>query len=55
MPSGLGWQPTDRLATSGEQDSNRTSIYIENGTVEVIRVYTDANLKGTRVTVELPA
>ena len=50
----LGWVPTDRLATSGEEDSRRTSIYIENGTVEVIRVFTDANLKGTRVTVELP-
>ncbi len=50
----LGWQPTDRLATDGEQDSRRTSIYIENGSVEVIRVYTDANLKGVRVTVELP-
>lgn len=51
----LGWTPTDRLATTGEQDSRRTSVYIENGTVEVIRVFTDANLKGTRVTVELPA
>jgi len=51
----LGWVPTERLATSGEADSRRTSIYIENGTVEVIRVFTDVNLKGTRVTVELPA
>jgi hypothetical protein len=51
----LRWQPTERLSTDGEQDSRRTSIYIENGTVEVIRVYTDTNLKGTRVTVELPA
>ncbi len=50
----LGWQPTDRLATTGDQDSKRTSIYIENGTVEVIRVYEDANLKGVRVTIELP-
>lgn len=53
--TGLGWVPTDRLATGDEQDSRRTSIYIENGTVEVIRVFTDANLKGVRVTVELPA
>jgi len=50
----LSWTPTERLATTGEQDSRRTSIYIENGTVEVIRVFTDTNLKGTRVTVELP-
>jgi len=50
----LSWMPTDRLATKDEQDSRRTSIYIENGTVEVIRVFTDTNLKGTRVSVELP-
>jgi hypothetical protein len=53
--AGLGWQSTDRLATTDEEDSRRTSIYIENGVVEVIRVYTDANLKGVRMTVELPA
>lgn len=51
----LGWTPTERLATQGEADSQRTSVYLENGTVEVVRVFTDANLKGTRVTVELPA
>lgn len=51
----LGWTPTDRLATQGEADSQRTSVYVENGTVEVVRVFTDANLRGTRVTVELPA
>ena len=51
----LGWTPTERLATEGEADSQRTSVYLENGTVEVVRVFTDANLKGTRVTVELPA
>jgi len=50
----IGWTPTDRKATEGEEDSSRTSIYIENGIVQVIRVYVDANLKGTRVTVELP-
>lgn len=49
-----GWTPTDRLATTGEEDTRRTSIYLENGTLEVIRVYTDANLDGVRVTVELP-
>ena len=53
--AGLGWVPTDRLATEEGGDSQRTSVYIENGTVEVIRVYRDANLKGVRVTVELPA
>ena len=53
--AGLGWVPTDRLATEEGGDSQRTSVYIENGTVEVIRIYRDANLKGVRVTVELPA
>lgn len=50
----LGWQPTERFATEGEADSQRTSLFIGNGTVEVIRVYTDVNLKGTRMVVELP-
>jgi hypothetical protein len=51
----IGWTPTDRLATEDEEDSRRTSIYVENGIVEVVRVFVDANLKGTRVTVELPS
>ncbi|MEZ5263054.1 MAG: hypothetical protein R2755_15085 [Acidimicrobiales bacterium] len=51
----IGWQPIERIATEGEQDSRRLSIFLRNGAVEVIRVYTDANLKGTRVVVELPA
>jgi hypothetical protein len=50
----IGWTPTDRKATEGDKDARRTSIYIENGIVEVIRVYVDAALEGTRVTVELP-
>lgn len=49
----LQWTPTSRDATEGDADSERTAIYIENDTVWVIQVYTDANLAGTRVTVEL--
>ncbi len=51
----LGWIPTERLATEDEADTQRTSVYLENGKVEVIRVFTDASLRGTRITVELPA
>lgn len=51
----IGWTPTDQLSADDGPDAKRTSIYIENNIVEVIRVYSDANLKGTRVTVELPA
>lgn len=53
--AGMRWQPTDRLATEEGEDTRRTRLYIENGEVEVITVYTDANLKGVRMTVELPA
>lgn len=48
-----GWTPTQRLQ-SDDDASRRTSVYLENDTIEVIRVYTDENLKGVRVTVELP-
>ncbi len=51
----LGWPPTQRFSTPDDDTSSRrTAIYVENGTVQVIRIFTDENLDGVQVTVELP-
>ena len=54
--SSLGWKPTRKLIDGGKdapKGSRRTSWFIENGSVFVIRLFEDDNLKGLRLSVEL--
>ena len=54
----LGWKPTQKLVDGGKdapKGSRRTSWFIENSSVFVVRLFEDENLKGLRLSVELPA